>query len=260
MMEKSDRSERAVQSDWFVPRQLGSGVWVLQDPIGQVVPNYNVGTVNLYLIEGNTSAALVDTGMGIGNLVAACRKLTGKPVWALCSHSHWDHIGGLHDFEYRRIHAAEADRLQQAYDVDGVGRIEAAPATGLLAEGDVLDLGGRSLTVWHTPGHSPGHVTFLDSETGYLFCADTCYAGTLWMQTDDANLEDWHRSLERLASSGAQALCGGHEDPVQEVALAGRVLNALEQAISHRSQSEPFAFDPGSRKHMFGEFNILLPD
>ena len=249
-----------MQSDWFVPRQLGSGVWVLQDPIGQVVPGYDVGTVNLYLIEGNTHAALIDAGMGIGDLVAACRRLTDKPVWALCSHSHWDHIGGLHDFEYRRIHAAEADRLLEAYDVAGVGRIEAAPATGTLAEGDVLDLGGRSLTVWHTPGHSPGHVTFLDSETGYLFCADTCYAGTLWMQTADANVEDWRRSLERLASSGANGLCGGHEAPLLETALAGRVLNALEQALSRRSQSVPFAFDPGSSKYMFGEFNILLPE
>ena len=248
-----------MQSDWFVPRQVGSGVWVLQDPIGKVVPGYGVGTVNLYLIEGSTHAALIDAGMGIGNLVEACGKLTDKPIWALCSHSHWDHIGGLHGFEYRRIHAAEANRLLEAYDVDGVGRIEAAPPTGTLAEGDVLDLGGRSLTVWHTPGHSPGHVTFLDSETSYLFCADTCYAGTLWMQTADANLEDWRRSLERLASSGARALCGGHEEPLQKPELARQLLAALDLALSGQSTSEPFAFDPGSVKHSFGEFAILLP-
>jgi glyoxylase-like metal-dependent hydrolase (beta-lactamase superfamily II) len=246
-------------ADWFAHHQIESGVWVLQDPIGRVVPQYDVGTVNLYLIEGRDRAALIDAGMGIGDLANACRTLTERPLWALASHSHWDHVGGLYSFADRRIHNLEADRLEAGYDVEGVGFIAAAPASGTLAEGDVLDLGGRTLTVWHTPGHSPGSVSFFDSLTGYLFSADTVYAGTMWMQTSDANLEDWRRSLERLAGSSARALCGGHEEPIQQTELAVRVLDALEQALAGQSQSLPFAFDPGSRKHMFGDFNILLP-
>jgi hypothetical protein len=80
----------------------------------------------------------------------------------------------------------------------------------------------------------------------------------MWMQTNDANVENWRRSRERIAASDAQALCGGHEAPVQKVALAERVLGALDQAIAGRSRSLPFAFDPGSIKHTFGEFSILL--
>ncbi len=247
-----------MQGNWFTCRKLVSGISVLQDPIGSQVPQYGVGTVNLYLIEGTQHAALIDSGMGIGDLPAACRELTDKPVWALATHSHWDHIGGLHSFDDRRIHALEADRLRETYSVDGVGLIEAAPSTSILNEGEVLDLGSRTLTVWHTPGHSPGHVSFLDSATGYLFCGDTCYAGTLWMQTEDANLDDWRLSLERLAESGAAALCGGHEDPVQETALARRMLAGLDLAAAGRSQAVPFDFDPGSWKHTFGEFDILL--
>ncbi|MGO8949724.1 MAG: MBL fold metallo-hydrolase [Ktedonobacterales bacterium] len=247
-----------MKSNWFEYHKIAPGVYVLQDPIGRLVPEYGVGTVNLYLIQGTHHAALIDAGMGVGDLLAACRELTDAPIWALSTHSHWDHIGGLHTFTDRRIHAIEADRLLESYQVEGVGRIEAAPATSTLAEGEVLDLGGRALTVWHTPGHSPGHVSFVDSESGYLFCGDTCYAGTLWMQTDDANLPDWRRSLERLAGSGGVALCGGHEAPVQEIALAGRVLTALDLTVTGRSQSLPFAFDPGSVKHTFGEFDILL--
>lgn len=251
------------QSNWFTTCELAPGVWALQDPIGRVVPEYDVQSANLYLIEGADRAALIDAGMGLGDLPAACRALLStpdKPLMALCTHSHWDHIGSLHHFTDRRIHAIEADRLSESYDVENVGHMEAAPPTALLAEGDTLDLGGRTLTVWHTPGHSPGHVSFLDSTSGYLFCGDTCYAGTLWSQTEDANLDDWRRSLGRLAGNGARAICGGHEEPVQEPALAARVLAALDQALAGHSQHTPFTFDPGSSKHTFGEFSILLRD
>jgi len=247
-----------MKSNWFAYQEIASGVHVLQDPIGRQVPEYGVGTVNLYLIQGTHHAALIDAGMGVGDLLAACAELTDKPVWALATHSHWDHVGGLHSFVDRRIHAVEAHRLLDSYPVEGVGLIEAAPPTATLAEGEVLDLGGRALTVWHTPGHSPGHVSFIDTETGYLFCGGTCYGGVLWMQTDDANLDDWRRSLDRLAGSGATALCGGHEAPVQETALAKRIRTALDLAVAGRSPSVPFDFDPGTLRHTFGEFDILL--
>jgi len=247
-----------MRTDWFAVTPLGPGIWVLQDPIGRVVPEYDVSVVNLYLVEGARRAALIDSGMGLGDVLAACRALTGKPIINLSTHSHWDHVGGSYQFTERMIHAAEAERLSAAYDVEGVGPIRAAPATAKLAEGDVIDLGGRAITVWHTPGHSPGHLTFSDDRTGALFCADTCYAGTLWAQTDDANLDDWRRSLARLAASGAPALYGGHEEPAQPPTLAARVLAALQDALAGRSVSEPFALDAGTLKHRFGQFSILL--
>ncbi|WIG59535.1 MAG: hypothetical protein OJF49_002282 [Ktedonobacterales bacterium] len=249
-----------MHTDWFAIQQLAPGVWALQDPIGRVVPDYDVGVVNLYLVDGHDRAALIDSGMGLGDVMAACRTLTSKPLLTLCSHSHWDHVGGAHLFTERLIHPIEAPRLTEAYDVEGIGTIRRAPPTGALNEGDVLDLGGRTLTIWHTPGHSPGHTSFLDSQTGYLFCGDTCYAGTLWMQTDDANLDHWRTSLQRLAASGATALCGGHEEPRQQPALARRLLTALDDALAGRSTSAPFPFDPGARKHTFGDFSLLLRD
>jgi glyoxylase-like metal-dependent hydrolase (beta-lactamase superfamily II) len=248
-----------MSTDWFGTQQLGPGLWVLQDPIGRVVPDYDVSVVNLYLVAGRERAALIDSGMGIGDVLAACRALTDLPLLTLCTHSHWDHIGGAHQFTERHIAALEADRLSESYEVEGVGTIHAAPATATLAEGDTIDLGGRALEVWHTPGHSPGHLTFRDTQSGALFCADTCYAGTMWSQTTDANLDDWRRSLARLAASDATALYGGHETPRQSPALADRMLAALDEALAGRSDSVPFEFEPGTRKHRFGEFSLLLP-
>ena len=247
-----------MKSNWFTVRPLAPGIWVLQDPISQLVPEYDVSVVNLYLIEGRDRAVLIDSGMGVGDVLAACRALTEKPLLTVCTHSHWDHVGGAHQFAECLISPHEAARLDASYDVEGVGTIRAAPATGTLSEGDVVDLGERSLTVWHTPGHSPGHISLLDSTSGLIFCADTCYAGTLWFQTDDADLDEWRASLSRLAASGARGLCGGHEEPLHEPALARRVLAALDDALAGRSTSVPFPLDPGARKHTFGEFSILL--
>jgi glyoxylase-like metal-dependent hydrolase (beta-lactamase superfamily II) len=247
-----------MNASWFDVRSIGPGVWVLQDPIGRVVPEYDVRVVNLYLVEGSERAALIDSGMGIGDVFAACRALTSKPLITLCTHSHWDHVGGAYQFAERFISALEAERLNATYDVAGVGTIRAASATGVLREGDEITLGGRSLAVWHTPGHSPGHVSLFDAASNLLFCADTCYAGTLWFQTEDADLDQWRTSLRRLASSGARGLCGGHEEPLQEIGLAQRVLAGLEDALAGRSTSVEFPPDLGARKHMFGEFSILL--
>lgn len=247
-----------MSDDWFTTRRIVPGVWVLQEPIGRAAPGYDVVLVNMYVVEGDERAAVIDSGMGIADLLAPCRALTRKPLVNLSTHSHWDHVGGAHQFDERLIHPLEAHRIAREYDVEDVTHIHAAPATGQLIEGGVVELGGRTLTVWHTPGHSPGHVSLLDSRTGYLFCADTCYAGTLWMQTEDANVADWRASLERIAASDVQALCGGHEEPVQPRALAGRVLAALDVALAGKAESEPFDFDPGARKHRFDGFNILL--
>lgn len=246
--------------DWFETRDLGHGVWVLRDPIGRVAPGFDVSAVNLYLVLGQERAALVDSGMGLGDIREACAELTDLPIVNLCSHSHWDHVCGSYLFAERLIHPLERHRLDEDYEVEGVTRFRAAPATGDATEGAVVDLGGRTLTIWHTPGHSPGHVSYRDSATGYLFCADTCYAGTMWMQTEDANLDHWRASLERIAASEVTALLGGHEEPVQPRALAGDVLAALDIALAGRSESEPFDFDPGARKHRFDRFSILLPE
>lgn len=245
-------------SDWFTVRDLASGVWVLQEPIGRAAPGYDVVAVNIYLVVGEERAAVIDSGMGIVDLLGPCRTITSLPLLNLSTHSHWDHVGGAYQFEDRRISPLEAHRIATDYEVEGVTHIRAAPATGTLHEGDTIDLGGRTLTVWHTPGHSPGHVSLLDSATSYLFCADTCYAGTMWMQTEDANLDDWRTSLTRIATSTVTALCGGHDEPAQPPDLARRTLVALESALAGASRSEPFNFDPGTRKHLFDGFSILL--
>ncbi|MFZ0386331.1 MAG: MBL fold metallo-hydrolase [Solirubrobacteraceae bacterium] len=76
-----------------------------------------------------------------------------------------------------------------------------APATGtrLLREGDRLDLGRRTLTVLHTPGHSPDSISLLDEREGILFPADQFNLGPVLAHFPDSDIEQHACSARRLA-------------------------------------------------------------
>ncbi|MFN8541073.1 MAG: MBL fold metallo-hydrolase [Thermomicrobiales bacterium] len=83
------------------------------------------------------------------------------------------------------------------FDADSYA-VAPSEATETLADGQVIDLGGRRLEVIHTPGHSPDGICLLARDERILFTADTVYAGPLYAQTLGANLDDYLASLRRL--------------------------------------------------------------
>lgn len=135
-----------------------------------------------YLIIGEDRAILLDTGMGISSIKADVDELTDLPVTVVLSHTHHDHMGGMHEFDdllvYDSDYAIERattgmdefgdisyevaaedgvfnpDReLPEGFSPEGFHVIGMAP-TGTLADGDTIDLGGRTLQVMYTPGHN----------------------------------------------------------------------------------------------------------
>lgn len=88
-----------------------------------------------------------------------------------------------------------------------------ATATRLLQEGDRLDLGGRALTVLHTPGHSPDSISLLDEHEGILFPADQFNLGPVLAHFPDSDIEQHARSARRLAELAGHAVrvvCSHH--------------------------------------------------
>jgi glyoxylase-like metal-dependent hydrolase (beta-lactamase superfamily II) len=91
-------------SSWFDVRELEPGVHLLGEP----------GHVNSFLVQGEESAVLVDTGLGVADIRAVARELTDKPLLVVNSHYHFDHTGGNHLFDEIAIHRVGAPLLEQA--------------------------------------------------------------------------------------------------------------------------------------------------
>jgi glyoxylase-like metal-dependent hydrolase (beta-lactamase superfamily II) len=81
----------------------------------------------------------------------------------------------------------------------GGWHINAPAPTGLLAEGDEVDLGDRRLRVIHTPGHCPDHICLLDEDAGTLFAQDQAYYGEQLIYLPESDVAQYARSTRRLA-------------------------------------------------------------
>lgn len=178
--------------------------------------------VKSYLVEGTEYVAVLDTGMGFGDFKALADSLSDREPIVLLSHAHFDHIGDAHKYDDMRVHPAEADALRAGYphermrewiepryitdgfelpegiDPDMI-HIPACEPSGELNHGDVIDLGGRRLEAFHTPGHSPGGITLLDREHRLLFPGDAVYMGPMFAWRDYSDPVAYRESLRLLA-------------------------------------------------------------
>jgi glyoxylase-like metal-dependent hydrolase (beta-lactamase superfamily II) len=197
-----------------------------------------------HLVEGSRYDALIDGGWGFFHALDAFRAEPAKPLLGIATHSHFDHIGGLHlgdrRFGHRsemKIFAVPEPMATQALPyldgrsvlADG-GTISAdsirqvpCPLDGFLVDGDLVDLGGRKLTVLHTPGHSPGSLSLLDDRGGLLFSADTVHDGWIWDDIPGADRAALALSHERLARSDFALACPGHGAILDRAAFAARI-------------------------------------
>lgn len=178
-----------------------------------------------YLVLGGEKALLIDSGFGVGSLKEIVDGLTGLPLILVNTHGHPDHGGGNAQFGRPLLHPADNElyahkcsyeqRLDEAKHwglEDAAEKLQPTPPGPLpLEDGHVFDLGGRRLTVIHTPGHSMGSVCIFDEQTGYLFTGDNTQAmATALVEDCASNVSTYLASMEKLAALPVKALCTGH--------------------------------------------------
>jgi glyoxylase-like metal-dependent hydrolase (beta-lactamase superfamily II) len=93
-------------------------------------------------------------------------------------------------------------------------RVQPAPLSSSLDDGDVLDIGDRAFTVLHVPGHSPGSIALWEKKTGLLFSGDCLYDGLLLDDLYHCNSEHFVSSMRRLRQLPVSVVHAGHFDSV----------------------------------------------
>ena len=147
------------------------------------------GFVRFFLLEGSETALLVDTGATCPEARQIAETLTSKPIAVLNTHSDPDHVSGNGAFRFFMMHYEDEPYYRQQ---GGQGMMMP------LRDGDVLDLGGRSLKVIHIPGHTPGSVALLDEAAGVLISGDSVQSDNIFMFGPRRNINEFIRSLEQL--------------------------------------------------------------
>ena len=212
---------------WYRVRTVGDGITHIDEP--HIKPFYRC---NIWHVRGKERDLLVDSGLGVVSLRRQVAILAERPQLAVASHVHFDHIGNHHEFPERAIHAEEAallahpgrdEILATLYATEEMftslppGGFDAAayevtpaPATRILHDGDVVDLGDRHFEVFHLPGHSPGSIGLWEKASGVFFAGDTVYDGPLIDDAYHSDIAAYIRSMERLRDLPVRVVHGGH--------------------------------------------------
>ncbi|MDP4223713.1 MAG: MBL fold metallo-hydrolase [Bacteroidota bacterium] len=234
-------------SPWFSVKEVSPRIWIIGDH----------GADNMYLVEGTDSALLIDAGLGVADLASQVKKLTSKPLIVVNTHGHSDHAGSNYQFAKVYVHPADSAaaracnspeaRANSSKNMQGGN----APAEAELfkgkpfntklvpvREGHLFRLGGRTLKVIETPGHTPGEIILLDIENKLLFTGDNNNV-LVWLFLQ--NCKPLHEYLATLQKEAAMILqfttiYPGHGTPLpadfvndQIACVKGILNNTLER-------------------------------
>ncbi|MEV4239234.1 MBL fold metallo-hydrolase [Nocardia sp. NPDC050408] len=294
----------AEAESWFHVRDIGEGIHLINEP----------GHVASYLVIGEHTALLFDSGLGIAPISQVVQALTALPVLVVSSHHHIDHRGGnadlaaqvdvidfaahptaadpnsgcLHtaaDPAFLRTYAAAMSRVVAEYDrfalldaqyfftLARVGRlrplpdltqwaIPPTPISRALADGEIIDLGGRRFEVLHTPGHAPDTLCLFDHTTGTLLSGDTVLAAAHWLHGAGADPVRFAESTHRLSKLPITRILAAHnlicELPASAATEVAHAAAAMLEGTTIAVPARDMLGQPVTR-HDCGPVTLLTP-
>jgi glyoxylase-like metal-dependent hydrolase (beta-lactamase superfamily II) len=243
----------AASNPWFEVYKVAPQVFAIYEP------HQSEETI-AYLIVGTKQALLFDTGMGIADIRAVVRRLTSRPIVVLNSHTHDDHVGGNWQFDF--IYGMDKDFTRtNAKGSREDAQAEIAPGeicgdlpknfnpktyatkpwhiSRFVNDGFKINLGGRTLEIVATPGHTPDAICLLDRANGLLFTGDTYYPAPIWLFRPETDLDAYVASVKRIAALAPQLdlVLGAHNIPVAQPSVLPRLVLAIEDVRAGRSDS-----------------------
>jgi hydroxyacylglutathione hydrolase len=177
----------------------------------------------IWMLNDGDRAVVVDPG-DAAPVVAALEARGLTLAGILVTHHHPDHVGGVDALRPHLkgiVHGPARERIPEPF----------TPVRG----GDRVDVLGRVFQVIDVPGHTAGHVAYveLDAEAPILFCGDTLFSagcGRLFEGTP----AQMHDSLERLAAlPSATRVCCTHEYTLSNLRFAAAVEPGNDDVAAH---------------------------
>ena len=250
--------ERVKVSDpWFEVYKPVTGVFAIYEP-------HQAEETIGYLIVGSKRALLFDTGMGISDIKKVTEELTKLPIVVLNSHTHDDHVGG--NWEFDSVYGMDTDFTRKnAEGSKDDAQEEIAPGgicgtlpsgfdaknyatrpwriTRTVHDGDRFDLGGRTIELIATPGHTPDAISLFDRANGLLFTGDTYYPAPIWLFRPETDLAAYAASIRRLAALAPQVkvVLGAHNIPVASPTVLTRLVPAFDAVRAGKVTPSPTA-------------------
>lgn len=156
---------------------------VLQLPLGPL-------QTNCYILSNDMNEAVIfDPGEEAHVIFNVIEENKLKPLAILLTHAHFDHIGAVDDVrdEYNipvYIHKYEADWLTDGQKNGSElfmrnQSIFAREADHLIEKEGKMEIGRFLFSIFETPGHSPGSVSFYCKEIKTVFSGDTLFEGSI---------------------------------------------------------------------------------
>lgn len=155
--------------------------------------------VRFFLLEGQQTALMIDTGVNCPDALEIGKSLTDKPISLINTHGDGDHTSGNGAFEKYYI---------TREDYKNCGMAEKYPNSRpmFVEDKDIINLGSRPLKIYTIPGHTQGSIAILDINGRFIFTGDTISTAIIYMFGDHRSIPNYIASLDRL-----NYLCGDYD-------------------------------------------------
>lgn len=201
-------------------RQIEPDIWQISDVLDD----------RAYVVVGESSAVLVDTTIGYGDLAEVVRGITTLPLTVLLTHNHYDHTGGVGWFEEACISRLEMPFLQREEqramrvhehmlkhgdaqpDVAFAARDGGKPRYRAIGEGDRLDLGGLTVEAVLLPGHTPGSMGYLVRERRVLLSGDAVTPIMCLFFEENQGIQTYRATIAKMSTLDFECFYTGHHD------------------------------------------------
>jgi len=263
-----------INDPWFEVYRVAPATFAIYEP-------HQSEEVISYLIVGTRQALLFDTGMGIGNIKAIVARLTSRPIVVLNSHTHDDHVGGNWQFPFVfGMNTAFTRASAKGSREDAQAEITKDQICGALPktfdptkystkpwkislavhDGFKVNLGGRTVEIIATPGHTPDSISLIDRANGLLFTGDTFYPGEIWLYRPETDLPAYLASVRKLAAMVPQLklVLGAHNVPVAQPSVLPQLDVAIYSVLAGKVQ--PKSVNGDQAIYPIGEISFRMRD